>query len=161
MSSVTQTASTLRKANSSYLLRRRMILTHIEYDIANLLDSDDAIAICEIEGDGLKNLAFLVAEAGWGLILAETPTEEHFVFARADGTHESNLFSDTRRWGREYGFQFFLKRSRERISTPHANVFMVNDGKRVEVRATYTAALGFSHWGLSGLERLPAGYVRL
>ena len=70
-----------------------MILTHIEYDLANLLDSDDAIAICEIGGHGLKALAFLVCEAGWGLVVVETVSGDHVVLARADGTHESNLFS--------------------------------------------------------------------
>jgi hypothetical protein len=31
----------------------------------------------------------------------------------------------------------------------------------VELRRTYTIASGFMHWGLSGCEPLPAGYVRV
>ena len=138
-----------------------MILTHIEYNLANLLDSDDAIAICETGGEELKNLAFLVCEAGWGLIVVETASDGYLVIARADGTHESNLFSDIRRWRLNHGYQFILKRSKERMSTPQENVFVLADGRTVEIRSVYTAAIGFTHWGLSSRERLPAGYVRL
>ena len=138
-----------------------MILTNIEYDVSNLFESDDAIAICEIDGDGLKNLAFLVCEAGWGLIVIETALGHHVLIARADGTHESNLFSDTRRWSRQHGYQFDLKHSVERVSTARENFLVLTDGRKFEIRSVYTAAIGFTHGGLSGLDRLPEGYVRL
>jgi hypothetical protein len=114
-----------------------MILTHIEYNIAHVLDSDDAVAICETEGAALKNLASLVCEAGWGLIVVETGSDDHLVLARADGTHESDLFADTRRWGREYGYQFLLKRSSERMTAPRENVFVSGD-RTIEIHSTYT-----------------------
>jgi hypothetical protein len=116
-----------------------MILTHIEYNIANVLDSDYAVAICETEGAQLKKLASLVCEAGWGLIVVETASEDHFVIARADGIDESNLAGDTRRWSREYGYRFLLKRSCERISIPRENVFVVAGNRTVEIHSTYTA----------------------
>jgi hypothetical protein len=123
-----------------------MILTHIEYNIAHVLDSDDAVAICETEGAPLKNLALLVCEAGWGLIVIETASDEHFVIARADGTHESDLVGDTRRWSREYGYRFSLKHSSERICSPRENVFAANDGRKVEIRSTYTALRTARRW---------------
>ena len=116
-----------------------MLLTHIEYNVAHVLDSDDAVAICETEGAELKNLASLVCEAGWGLIVVETPSDDHFVIARADRIHESSFVSDTRKWSREFGYEFILKRSNERISTPGENIFMMAGERTVEVRSTYTA----------------------
>ncbi len=116
-----------------------MILTHIEYNIANVLDSDDAVAICETEGAELKNLALLVCEAGWGLIVVETASDNHYVIARADAIHESALVRDTHRWNREFGYQFVVKRSSERIATPRENVFVAAGGRMVEILSTYTA----------------------
>jgi hypothetical protein len=138
-----------------------MILTPIEYDLANLLDSDDAVALCEIENEGLHHLIFLVCGAGWGAIVVETASGNHFVIARADGTQESNLVWDTRRWSQQYGFQFVLKRSDQRIFTSRENVFVFPDGREVEIRTTYMLASEFTHWRFSGQEQLPAGYVRL
>jgi hypothetical protein len=116
-----------------------MILTHIEYNIAHVLDSDDAVAICETEGAALKKLASLVCEAGWGLIVVETGADDHLVLARADGAHESDLFADAGRWSREYGYRFLLKRSGERICPARENVFTVAGGRTVEIHSTYTA----------------------
>ncbi len=138
-----------------------MILSSLDYDIASLLDSSDTVAICETEGDGLNNLISLVCEAGWGLIVAETPSDEHFVIARASGVHDGTLVGDTRKWNRKHGYRFLLKRSNERISTPEENVLALPDGRTVEIRSTYTAAFGLTKIGLSGGEPLPAGYVRL
>jgi hypothetical protein len=123
-----------------------MILTPIEYDLANLLDSDDALAVCEIENEGLKHLVFLVCEAGWGVIVVETASGDHFVIARADGKQESNLIGDTRRWMHEHWFQFVLKRSDRRISTPRENLFVFPDGREVEIATAYTAYTGFRHY---------------
>jgi hypothetical protein len=123
-----------------------MILTPIVYDLANLLDSDDALAFCEIENEGLKHLVFLVCEAGWGVVVVETASGDHFVIARADGAQERNLVGDTRRWSEEHGFRFALKRSNQRISTPRENVFVVPDGREVEMAAAYTAYTAFRHY---------------
>ena len=122
-----------------------MIVTHIEYNITHVLDSDDAVAICETEGAALKNLALLDCEAGWGLIVVETASGDHLVLARADGTHESNLFADARRWSREYGYQFLLKRSNERISSLRENAFVVAGDRTVEIHSTYTALRTSGH----------------
>lgn len=138
-----------------------MILSSLNYNFASLLDSDDAVAICAAEGEELKNLVSLVCEAGWGLIVAETPSDEHFVIARASGVHDGTLVGDTRRWNRKHGYRFLLKRSNERIPTPDENSLALPNGRTVEIRSTYTAAFGFGKAGLSGREPLPAGYVRL
>ncbi len=138
-----------------------MILSSLDYDVASLLDSNDAVAICETEGEELKNLVSLVCEAGWGLIVAETPSDGHFVIARASGVHDGTLVGDTRKWNRKHGYRFLVKRSHERISTPEENVLALPDGRLIEIRSTYTAAFGFAKSGLSGREQLPAGYVRL
>jgi hypothetical protein len=138
-----------------------MILAPIEYDLANLLDSDDALAVCEIENEGLKHLVFLICEAGWGVILVETASGDHFVIARADGTQESNLVSDTRRWSEQYACQFVLKRSDQRIFTSREDVFVFPDGREVGIVTTYTVASGFTHWRQTGRETMPTGHVRL
>lgn len=123
-----------------------MILTHIEYNIAHVLESDDAVAMCETEGAALKNLALLVCEAGWGLIVVETASDDHLVLVRADGDHESNLFADTRRWSQEYGYKFRLKRSQERLSSPRENALVVAGDRTVVIHSTYTALRTARRW---------------
>jgi hypothetical protein len=125
-----------------------MILTHIEYNIAHVLDSDDAVAICETDGAKLKNLVLLVLKAGWGLIVVETASNDHFVIARADGEHENDLVGDARNWSREYGYRFSLKHASERISTPRENSFVLTDGRTVEIRSTYTALRTARRWSV-------------
>jgi hypothetical protein len=136
-----------------------MILHPLESNIANLLNSDAAVAICQAEGERLKSLILLVRDAGWGLVL-ETASGDHYVIATAHRTQEGNLVGDIRRWNREYGYQFALKPD-EQISAPKENILMLPDGRVVEIRRTFTIALGFTHWALSDRENIPAGYVRL
>jgi hypothetical protein len=51
--------------------------------VANLFDSDDAVAIRQAEGEKLKDLIFPVHDAGWSLLVIETPSHEHFLIFAA------------------------------------------------------------------------------
>ena len=139
-----------------------MILQPLDYNVANLLHSTDAVAICQLEGEKLKDMILTVREAGWGLVVIETPSNEHFLIFAARSVHEGNLIGDVRRWSRELGHVFILKRSGEELSTPRSDVFALPDGGReVEIRNILTRASNFTHWGLGQRKILPRGYVRL
>ena len=138
-----------------------MILQALDYNVPNLLHSKDAVAICQAEGERLKDLILLVRDAGWRVVVVETVTGDHYVIAAASPVHQGNLIGDTRKWGREHGYQSLLKRAAERISGPEPNVMLLPDGRVVEIRRTFTIASGFTHWALSGREPLSAGYVHL
>ncbi len=138
-----------------------MILTRLDYDVPNLLNSDAAVAISRVEGAGLKRLVFLVREAGYGVIVVETASGDHYVIARAVRRHEGTLVGSTRKWSREHGYQFLLKRADERISALGENILALHDGRNVEIRSTHTLASWLTHWRLSGQEQLHAGYVPL
>jgi hypothetical protein len=137
-----------------------MILQTLDYSVANLLHSKDAVAICQAEGERLKDLILLMRDAGWGVVVIESVAGDHYVFAAASPVRQGNLLGDVRKWNRDQGYQFFLKRSDKRISTPKPNVFVLPDGREVEIRRTYTIASGFTHWALPDREPIPAGYVR-
>jgi hypothetical protein len=138
-----------------------MILSHLESNITNLLNSDKSVAICEAEGERLKHLILLVRDGGYGVVVVQTVSGDHYVVATANRNHEGNLAGDTRRWNRECGYHFSLKRADERISASDPNIVVLPDGRIVEIRRTYTTASGFTHWGLSSQQTIPAGYVRL
>jgi hypothetical protein len=138
-----------------------MILERLGYNVATLLNSDDAVAICELEGEKLKELILDVGERGWGLVVVETPRNEHFLVFAANPVHQGNLVGDVRRWSKERGCNFFVKSSKERIPTPHDDLFILPDGREIQIRAVYTRAGNFTHWGLSKQKVLPDGYLRL
>jgi hypothetical protein len=138
-----------------------LIWTQLDYNVANLLNSDDAVAVCQTDGERLKNLVALVRHAGWGVVVVETVAGDHYLIASADRTHEGNLVGNIRKWNREHGYTFLLKRSDERISTPEPNFVVLPGGRMVEILSTHTLASGFTHWGLSVRESLPHPYVRL
>lgn len=138
-----------------------VILQRLEYDVAKLLHGTDAVAICQAEGEKLKDMILTGREGGWGLVVIETPSAEHWLMFAAALRHEGNLVGDIREWTRQYGYQFFLKRSDESMPMPRDNTFVLTDGREIEIRSVLTRASNFTHWGLSNARTLPAGYVRL
>jgi hypothetical protein len=135
-----------------------MILTPLKSDLAELLNSDYAVAICQAEGERLKSLVLLVRKAGWGVVVVETASGDHHVIAAAHQTHLGNLIGDTRRWNGEHRYRFSLKRADECVSRSPGDM-VLSDGRVVEVRRAYTIASGFTHWALSSRETLPSGYM--
>ena len=138
-----------------------MVLEPLQYDVANLLHSEDAVAVCQLEGEKLKNMLLDVRDRGWGLIVVEALSGEHFLIFPASPVHEGNLLGDVRTWTRQLGYQFFVKLSGEEWTTPERNVFALPDGREIEIRNVLTRAGNFTHSGLSQRNVLPNGYVRL
>jgi hypothetical protein len=138
-----------------------MILQRLEYIVENLLHSDDAVAICQLEGEKLKDLIFDVLESGWGFVVVAATSGEHFLIFAASAFHQGNLVGDVRRWTRQLGYQFFVKLSDQKFPTPRPNVFLLPDGRQVEIQNVLTRASNFTHWALSERASLPKGYVRL
>ena len=73
-----------------------MILKPLAYNVANLLHSDDAVAVCQAEGEKLKDLISLAHDAGWGLLVIETPSGEHVFIVATNRKHEGNLVGEGR-----------------------------------------------------------------
>jgi hypothetical protein len=134
-----------------------MILTPLKYDLSNLFHSDNAVAICKTEGEGLKGLILLVRDAGYGLIVVETESGDYCAIVRAGRDTEQNLIGDIRKWNREHGYQFYFKRTDERISTSPGDIMALPD----RVGNVFTRASNFTQWGLSKRQILPESYVRL
>ena len=140
---------------------RFMILQALDFDIPALFNSDNAVAICQSESEPLTNLISMVRHAGYGVIVVESDSEDHFVIAATTSAHEGTLFSDTRKWTKMHGYRFWLKRADERISVPGENDFSLPDGRVVEIHNIYTTAGVFTRLGLSLRAALPAQYVQL
>ena len=138
-----------------------MILQALDFDIPALFNSNNAVAICQSESEPLTNLISLVRHAGYGVIVVESDSEDHFVIAATTPTQESKLIGDTRKWTREHGYRFWIKRADERISAPGENDFSLPDGRVVEIHNIYTTAGVFTRLGLSLRAALPAQYVQL
>jgi hypothetical protein len=138
-----------------------VILQRLECTVEDLFGSKQAVAICELEGEKLKDMLLTGRSAGWGSVVVETPANEHFLVFSASPAHQGNLVGDIRRWSRQYGYQFFFKRAGERFSAPRPNVFVLPDGREIEIRSVFTRAGNFTHWGLIGHEVMPDGYVRV
>ncbi len=138
-----------------------MILQRLEYDVANLLHSTNAVAICQAEGEKLKDMILTVRDHGWGLVVIETPSGEHWLIFAASHVHQGNLVGDLRKWTQQFGYEFFLKRSGEELFSPRANSFALSGGREIEIESVLTRASNFTHWGLSNARTVPVGYVRL
>jgi hypothetical protein len=138
-----------------------MILQALDFDIPALFKSDNAVAICQSESEPLTNLISMMRHAGYGVIVVESDSEDHFVVATTNSTHESKLIGDTRKWTKEHGYRFWIKRADERISAPGENDFSLPDGRVVEIHNIYTTAGFFTRLGLSLRAALPAQYVQL
>ena len=138
-----------------------VILQPLECTFEDLLNSDSAVAICQLAGRNLTDMHLTVTKRGWGSVVVETTDSQQFLIVDASAVHEGNLVGDVRRWTRQYGYQFFVKRAGERFSTPRSNVFGLPDGREIEVRSVFTRAGNFTQWGLIGREVLPDGYVRM
>jgi hypothetical protein len=134
-----------------------MILTPLKCDLGSLLNSESAVAVCQTEGEGLKKLILMARDAGYGVIVVEMASGDHYVIAVADSMHQGKLLGDTRRWSREHGYQFYFKRADERISTSPGDNIALPDG----IGNVFTRASNFAQWGLSKRQILPESYVRL
>jgi len=137
-----------------------MILKRLENNLANVLNSDAAVAICQAGGEDLKNLILLALDAA-GVMVAETVTGDSYAIVTASKLHEGNLVGNVRKWTRQHGYEFFLKRTHERILTIRPNVFVFPNGRELQVMNVWVRASNFTHWGLSQQKTLPRGYVRL
>jgi hypothetical protein len=138
-----------------------MILQALDFDIPALFNSDKAVAMCQSEGERLTKLISIVRHAGYGVIVVESDSEDHFLVAATTSTHEGTLLGDTRKWTKEHGYRFWIKRAEERISAPGENDFSLPDGRVVEIHNIYTTAGVFTRLGLSLREPLPPQYVNV
>ena len=138
-----------------------MLLQTFDYDVAKLLRSDAVVAVCRAEGDRLKRLVLLVQQARYGVVVVETADDDYLVIAIAGRRQQVKLANDIRKWSRDPGYQFVLKRSYERFFMPEPNVIAFPDGREIEILGTHTIASVFTHRVHLGRKALPAGYLQL
>jgi hypothetical protein len=138
-----------------------MILQPIPNQVADVLHSADAVALVQVQGQKLKNMILTVRRAGWGLAVIETTADGHFVMFAASAVHQGNLVGDVRRWTKEFGYEFHLKLPDQEWPTPTPDVFVLPDGREIEIGNVLTIGGNFTQWGLASSRTLPEGLVRL
>jgi hypothetical protein len=147
----------MAKRNTILKHQRLVIFQRLDYDMPSLLRSGETVAICHLEGEKLKDMILTVRERGWGLLVIETPSDEHWLIIAAAPPHEGNLVGDIRKWTQQYGYEFFIKHSGEFISPAREYAFVLPDGREIEIQSILTRASNLTHWGLSKARTLPAG----
>jgi hypothetical protein len=79
----------------------------------------------------------------------------------ASAVHEGNLIGDVRRWTKEFSYQFNVKLPYQEWPTPTPDVFVLPDGREIEIANVLTSGGNFTHWGCASSRTLPEGCVRL
>lgn len=131
-----------------------------DYPLSDLLHSAYGLAVCQLAPEPLKATNCELWNRGHRHLVLEAMDGSYWLLA-ATAIHEGNLTGDARRWTKELGQQFFIKRSNEEFETPMPNSFTLPDGRVIEVRSVLVRPQNFTCWGLSMLTTLPPNYVRI
>jgi hypothetical protein len=137
-----------------------VILQQSSYRLANLLHSDDTLALVRAQGDLLKELIIEVWNRGYRHLVIETITGDFYLLVAVGAIQGGNLVGDARRHARS-GLEVVIKRSDEEFETPDDTSFVLPDGRRIEVRRLLIRSSNFTHLGLHNAKVLPKGYVRI
>lgn len=132
-----------------------------DYPLSDLLHSFYGVAVCQLEPEPLKNTIIELLNRGHRHLVLEATDGSLWLLVAASGTNDGNVVGDARRWTRELGRQFFIKRSNEVFETPTPNSFVLPDGRVIEIRSVLVRPQNFTCWGLSTLKTLPPNYIRI
>jgi hypothetical protein len=138
-----------------------MFLHRLQYPLSNLLHSQDPVALLQLDPDPLKATICELYNRGLRHLVLEDQDGSLWLVATADVIRQGNLIGDARRWSRELGRPFYLKRSDEQWETPTPNSFVLPDGKVIEVRSILARPGNNTCWGLSTLKTLPSNYIEI
>lgn len=131
------------------------------YPLSDLLHGFDGVAVCQLDPEPLKNTICELLNRGHRHLVLEATDGSLWLLVAASITNDGNVVGDARRWTRELGRQFFIKRSNEKFETPSPNSFVLPDGRTIEVRSVLVTPQNFTCWGLSTLKTLPPNYTRI
>jgi hypothetical protein len=137
-----------------------VILQPSSYRLANLLHSDDAVALVRAEGDLLKDLIIEVWNRGYRHLVIETMAGDFWLLVAVGAIQGGNLVGDARRHARS-GLEVVIKRSAEEFETPDDTSFVLPDGRRIEVKRLLVRSSNFTHMGLHYAKVLPKGYLAI
>lgn len=132
-----------------------------DYPVSDLLHSFYGIAVCQLDPEPLKATICELWNRGHRHLVLEAADGSLWLVVAASGTNDGNMVGDARRWTRELGKPFFIKRSNEEFPTPTPNSFTLPDGRTVEICSVLVRPQNFTCWGLSTLKTLPPNYIRL
>src|SRR5208337_4166081 len=85
-----------------------------------------------------KSLVQLVQEAGYGVVVVRTTGDDDYVLAIAGRKRQGKLVGDTRKWRRDQGYQFVVKRRDERFLTTKPSHLVLPDGREIQILGTDT-----------------------
>ena len=132
-----------------------------DYPLSDLLHSFYGVAICQLDPEPLKNIIIELLNRGHRHLVLEATDGSLWLLVAASAINDGNMVGDARRWTRELGRQFYIKRSGEAFETPTPNSFVLPDGRIIEVRSILVRPQTFTCWGLSTLKTLPPKYIRI
>lgn len=132
-----------------------------DYPLSHLLHSFYGIAVCQLAPEPLKATICELWNRGHRHRVLEATDGSLCLLIAASAINDGNLVGDARRWTRELGRQFYIKRSNEAFETPTPNSFMLPDSRVIEVRSILVRPQNFTCWGLSTLKTLPPNYIRI
>ena len=118
-----------------------------DYPLANLLHSSDGVALCKLEPEPLKDLIIELGNRGHQHLVLDATDGTLWLLVASDSIREGNLVGDARRWGREQGHQFFIKRTREEFETPTEDSIVLPGGEVIQVQAIYVRPGNLTRWG--------------
>jgi hypothetical protein len=137
-----------------------MILSPSDSNIATLLQPDKAVAICQAEGQRLKNMILDSLDFGLPCVVLETSTQQHYAVMAVEQKHQGNLIGFIRKQGRE-GYSFLKLFTDEPFPMLRHNMFVPPDCRVIEVQRIMYRASFLTGLGLSKRESLPPDYIRL
>ena len=132
-----------------------------DYPLSDLLHSGYGLAVCQLDPEPLKNTICELLNRGHRHLVLEDVGGSLWLLIAASAFNDGNVVGDARRWTRELGRQFYIKRSNEAFETPTPNSFMLPYGRSIEVRSVLVRPQKFTCWGLSTLKTLPPNYIRI
>ncbi|MEN6607328.1 MAG: hypothetical protein ABFD60_08780 [Bryobacteraceae bacterium] len=132
-----------------------------DYPLSDLLHSGYSVAICQLDPEHLKNTICELWSRRHRHLVLEATDGSLWLLVAASAFNDGNMVGDARRWTRELGRQFYIKRSNEEFEMPTPTSFVLPDGRIIEVRSVLVRPQNFTCWGLSTLKTLPPNYVRI
>jgi hypothetical protein len=132
-----------------------------DYPLSDLLHSVIDVAVCQLDPEPLKATICELLSRGHRHLVLEAQDGSLWLPVAARAINDSNVVGDARRWTRELGRQFYIKRSNEAFETPTTNSFVLPDGRVIEVRSVLVRPQNFTCWGLSTLKTLPPNSIRI
>jgi hypothetical protein len=119
-----------RQPRSTALRRTVDVLHRFTYcPLSHLLRSIYGVAVCQLDPEPLKSIIVERWNRGHRYLVPEASDGSVWLLVAASALNDGNVVGDARRWTREPGRPFFIKRSNEAFEMPAPDSFVLPDGR--------------------------------